>query len=144
LTSISTSRLAPILEEGFTEYFTRMIMQEQASTLGTPGTAYQAQYEAARLIISNMNPPSAAEAAYFQGNAADIRKVRDGIQFVLQHPDAARLQFIFQGPNTRRVLEGGGMGEIEQALENVRPSARPTRPRDERQRPRGPQDIRER
>ena len=127
LTSISSTRLSPILEEGFTEYFTRMIMQEQAATLGTTGTAaYQSQHDAARLIIVSMRPPAAAESAYFQGNAGDIQKVRDGIQFVLQNP------------NTVRVLGGIGMEETERAFESVRGPARPTPPGNGRLRPRTP------
>ncbi len=78
-------RLAPVLAEGFTEYFTRMLMREHTATLGPVGAgAYQSEYEAAHLIIDNMIPPSAAETAYFHGRAADIRKVRLGI-FVVEN-----------------------------------------------------------
>jgi hypothetical protein len=131
--SFSMMRLAPILEEGFTEYFTRMVMQEQAGTLGTAGTgSYQAQYEAARLIIGSMTPPSAAESAYFHGNAADIRKVRDGIQYIELYP------------NTVRVLQELGLDEEIEALERVNAPARSTRPGSERLRPRGLRDLQER
>jgi hypothetical protein len=132
MTSVSTIRLSPILQEGFTEYFARLVMREQTATLGTTGTGYQAQYEASRLIIDNMNPPQAAESAYFHGIAADIQKVRDGIQFVEQNP------------NLVRVFQGLGLAETERALDQVRAPVRPTLPGGERLRPRTQEDVGER
>jgi hypothetical protein len=128
-----TMRLAPILEEGFTEYFTRMLMQEQADILGTAGTgSYPSQYEAARLIIGSLRPPSAAESAYFQGNSADIRKVRDVIPVVEQYPLHINVE------------QEAGADEGLEALERLRAPAPQTPPEQERMRPRPLQDVRER
>ncbi len=139
-----TLRLTPILVEGFTEYFTRMLMREQSTVLGPVGMgAYQSQYEAAHLIISNMRPPSAAESAYFHGPSADIRKVREGIQYVEQNPDAIRmLQSI--GAAVRTLMQSIGTNEIKDALRGVGAPARHAPPRRNRMRLRTLQDVQER
>jgi hypothetical protein len=83
--------LAPILAEGFTEYFTRKLMREKAAILGPVGTGvYKNEYEAARLIIENMIKPPAAESAYFHGRAEAMRKVRLGILYVEKNHEAIR------------------------------------------------------
>jgi len=135
-----TLRLAPALGEGFTEYFARMLMREQATILGPVGTgSYQSQHDAARLIISNMRPPSAAESAYFHGPSADIQKIRDGIQYVEQNPNTLRmLQSIGAAVRT---LDSGGTTDIENALRGVSAPAQPTSPRRDRSRPRTLQDV---
>jgi Domain of unknown function (DUF4157) len=128
LTTTSTMRLAPILQEGFTEYFARMVMQENTATLGALGAgSYSAQYQAARLIINSMTPASDAESAYFHGDAASIQKVRDAIVYVEQNP------------NFVRVLNGMGMEETERAFEHV--TDRPRERRLERRREREAIDM---
>jgi|GEM_PF-4569795 len=97
-----------ILQEGFTEFFTRVIMREYESALGSNlVNAYERELEAARIIIENMGQ-QAAEQAYFHGSATAIQHIRTTITFINDNPSLAEI-----------IAQGRSIRELEASLREI-------------------------
>jgi hypothetical protein len=78
--------VSQILVEGFCEFFKRKVMAANQQSFGVMNRdAYKGYFKAARWIVFSAGEP-AASAAYFQGNAAAINRLFDGIKANKENP----------------------------------------------------------
>jgi hypothetical protein len=81
-------RKSSLLMEGFAEYFARQVMEANSADFGSLRTrAYQPAVEVVQRLVVTMGEQS-ARRAYFEGDAAALRRLEQAIQLNEQtHPD---------------------------------------------------------